>query len=142
MTMELTLREISSKSVRQSSLRLTTKNAWARYVRRRWPNNTLAMIMAEFDLSEGRARGVLYAQITQSTIDAIIDHPRGGFALGLEILVIKTGINLEQFIELEAEEAANERARWEARELHLAGMEARLRRRSAERRGLDREAAE
>lgn len=134
--------EISSKSVARSSGRTSTKNAWARYVRRRWATNGVKAAMAEWGLSEGEAKGLLYAQASQPTIDKIIDHPRGGFALGLEILVLKTGINLEQFIELEAEEAANERARWEARELHLAKMEARVRGRPAERRRFDREGAE
>jgi len=131
--MELACMEISSKSVSESSFRLTTKNAWARYVRRRWRANTLSHAMTEWNLTEGEARGLLYAQASQSTIDKILDHPRGGFKLGLEILVIKTGLSLEGYIEQQAGEAANERARIEAKERALASLQTRLGRLSAER---------
>jgi len=131
--MELACMEISSKSVTKSSEAFTTKNAWARYVRRRWGENALKKSMIEWDLTEGRARGLLYANVTQSTIDQILDHPNGGFALGLEILVIKTGLSLEGYIEQQAGEAAHERARIEAKERALASLQTRLGRLSAER---------
>lgn len=118
--------EIPSKSFAQSSLSVGTKNAWARYVRRRWRASTLAMIQAEWDLTEGEARGVLYAQASQSTIDKILRHERGGFGLGLEILAHVTGETLEQFIERQALEARHEQSQHEARERHLAALSARL----------------
>lgn len=118
--------KISSKSFAGSSFRLTTKNAWAKYVRNRWRTNTLAEIQAEWDLTEGEARGVLYAQASQATIDKILEHKRGGFGLGLEILAIKTATTLEQHITEQAEEARRERAEWEARERRLATLRARV----------------
>lgn len=123
--------EISSKSIRKSSSRLGTKNAWAKYVRNRWRTNTLAMIQAEWDLTEGEARGVLYAQASQSTIDKIIDRederrPFGGFRLGLVILEIRTQTQLEDFIVHQGQEAARESARWEAEQRRLAILEARV----------------
>lgn len=82
--------------------------------------------MAEFGLTEGAAKGCIYTQISQATIDKLLEHPRGGFALGLEILAIKTGITLEEHIEHQAKEAANARAEWEAKERHIARLRSRL----------------
>lgn len=123
--------EISSKFIRKSSSRVSTKNAWAKYVRQRWPANTLGAVQAEWDLTEGEARGVLYAQASQPTIDKIMDRedlrrPCGGFRIGLEILAIKTGTALEDYIAHQAEEARRERTEWEAEERRLAILQARL----------------
>ncbi len=129
--MRAAVSEISSKSVRVSSSRLSTKNAWAKYVRNRWPNNALKGCMAEWSLTEGEARGLVYAQVSQTTIDKIMDREDarvvcGGFALGLEILAIRTSTTLEQYIAEKAEEARREGREWEERERRLASMQARL----------------
>ena len=124
--------DFSSKSVRVSSVaRLSTKNAWAKYVRNRWPNNALKGAMAEWNLTEGQARGVVYAQISQSTIDVILERedlrrPAGGFALGLVILAIKTATSLENYIAAEAEEARLDAIKSAARQQHIAVLEAAL----------------
>jgi hypothetical protein len=129
--------EISSKSISESSFRLSTKNAWARYVRTRWPVNGLAEMQRAWNLTEGQARGVLYAQASQSTIDAIMDHvgPMAAFGLGVEILAIKTGVRLEAFIDKQAQEARHEAAKWDAEERRLATISARLSERRAFSRG-------
>jgi hypothetical protein len=120
--------EISSKSVRKSSFRISTKNAWAKYVRARWKINTLAEVQREWGLSEGRARGVIYAQITQATIDEILDSmpPVKAFALSLEITALRLNTSLEDYITHQAEEARRERARWEQEERNLALLASRL----------------
>jgi hypothetical protein len=123
--------EISSKNIRQSSFPLSTKNAWAKYVRNRWPQNTLCMAQAEWNLTEGEARGLLYAQASQPTIDKILDtenrkSPLGAFRLGLTILEIRTATKLESFIVQQAEEAARERIQWEQEERRLALLQARV----------------
>jgi hypothetical protein len=132
--------KISYNDVRTSSFPVgfTTKNAWARWARNRYPSNGLKGLMGEFGLTEGEARGLLYAQASQPTIDKLLDHPRGGFGLGLEILVIRTGISLEQYIEEQAKGAENERERAEERGRYLESLEARWRARCAEPAGLDR----
>jgi len=130
--------EISSKYVSESSERLTTKNAWAMYARRRWPNNGVKGSMAEWSLTEGEAKGLIYAQISQPTIDKILDHPNGGFGLGLLILTIKTKTRLENYIEQQAREANCEKRTFEAEEHRLDDMQARL----AGRNRLDRDTAE
>jgi len=123
--------EISSKSVRNSAFRLNTKNAWAKHVRNRWPVNTLAMIQREWDLTEGQARGVLYAQASQSTIDEIMDtedrkRPLGAFRLGLIILEIRTATTLADYIEQQAQGARRERIEWEREEHRLALLQSRV----------------
>ena len=119
--------EFSSKSVAGSSVRRSTKDAWSEYVRRRWKTNCVGEIQAEWDLTEGEAKGLLYAQASQPTIDKILDHPRGGFRLGLAILELRTQTALANFIETAAERAKHERTTWEERERHLARLEALVR---------------
>lgn len=126
--------EISSKSIGKSSFRLSTKNAWAKYVRNRWRTNTLNAIQAEWDLTEGEARGVLYAQASQSTIDKILDRederrPLGGFRLGLAILEIRTGTFLERYIDQLGVESEAARIEWEREEQRVAKYKASLARR-------------
>lgn len=118
--------EISDEFVGKSSFRLSTKNAWAKYVRNRWPLATVGMIQAEWALTEGEAKGLVYAQASQTTIDKILEHPNGGFALGLEILAMKTATTLENYIAAEARKARHERERAEARERDLAALKARV----------------
>jgi hypothetical protein len=129
--------KISYENFRTSSksVGFSTKNAWARWARQRYPNNGVKGLMAEFGLTEGEAKGLIYAQASQPTIDKLLDHPRGGFGLGLEILAIRTGISLEQYIEDQARGAADERRRAEDRERYLESLEARWRARTAQQPG-------
>ena len=124
--MRAAVAEFSSKSIRTSSYRLTTKNAWAKHVRARWPQNTLAEIQREWDLTEGEARGLLYAQASQPTIDKCLDHPNGGFRLGLLILCLRMQTTLEDYIETVEREAENDRVRAAARERHARSLRHRL----------------
>lgn len=118
--------EIPSKNFARSSFRLSTKNAWAKWVRNAYRTNALLGLMEDFGLTEGQARGVIYAQASQPTIDQILDHPRGGFWLGLEILCIRLGTTLEDKIAERAEEARHVQAQAKARERHFEALGARL----------------
>lgn len=118
--------EFSDDFITTSATRLSTKNAWALYARRRWPQNTVKQAMAEWDLTDGEARGLVFAQISQPTIDKIIDHNRGGFGLGLLILEIRTQTALKVWLQSEKQRLENE-ARRSAADAHaLAQMAARL----------------
>lgn len=130
--------EISSKSFRQSSLSLSTKNAWAQIARRMfYGQNLIKAAMRRWDLTEGQARGLVYASITQPTIDHILKrNPIEGFTLSLEVTAIVTGIRLEEYIEYKAEETRHGIAEFEAEERRWADMSARLgERRTYSRRG-------
>lgn len=118
--------EISSKSIRFSAPDLNTKNAWAQLVRRRfYGQNLVKQCMAEWHLTDGQARGLVYAQATQNTIDAILKRdPIKGFGLSIEIAAIVTGVELEDYIDHKAREAARERTQWEATERDLASLRA------------------
>lgn len=86
----------------KSSARLSTKNAWALYARRTWPGvGGVKSAAAEWGLSEWEARTVFDATASIATIDKIMDHPRGGFALGLLILEIRLQIKTSEFLEQE-----------------------------------------
>jgi hypothetical protein len=105
--MRIIVGEISSEFAVTSSARLSTKNAWALYARRRWPQNGVKAAMGEWSLTEGEAKGLFAAQVSQPTIDKIIDHPRGGFALGLLVLEIRTQTALRAWVQSEQERSAD-----------------------------------
>ena len=88
----------------------------AAIARRRWPSNPIDHIAREWGLTEGQARGVLYAQASRSTLNRILKHKRGGLKLWLAIIAEVTGERLENFIEQQANEARREREKWEAEE--------------------------
>lgn len=102
---------ISSEFGADLSAGIGTKEAWAYLARRRWPANGVKSAMAEWDLTEGEAKGLFAAQVSQPTIDKIIDHPRGGFGLGLQILEIRTKTALRTWIQSEEKRLADEAAR-------------------------------
>lgn len=105
----------------RSAVKLSTQNAWALYVRRRWPANTIKAAMAEWGLSDGEARGLVYGSAGHATLDKILDHKRGGFGLALLILEIRMQLSLRDWIETEQERLTHdaERAADEARTLGL-----------------------
>ena len=121
--------EISDKFVSKSSGRnddFGTANGLARLVRRRWPVNTVGFIQSEWDLTEGEAKGVLYAQASRATIDKIKKHSRGGWRVFLEVDAAVIGESLEQFLTREQRRLADERARQEADERRLVEMAGRV----------------
>lgn len=95
------------------------KNALAAYVRRRWPENTVKSVMREFDLSEGKARGVVFANSTFSALDHINQHPRGGPLLIAQIAAAAAGRCLVAEAEKERE---RERKSWEAMDRGLGRL--------------------
>lgn len=114
--------EIREKTVGKSAENFGTKNALARIVRRRWRSRTVQFVIDEWGLTEGEARGVVYAQASQTTIDKIKQHPNGGWRLSLEIDALVIGLPFEQFIQEQAGEARRERIESEARERRLAAL--------------------
>lgn len=133
--------QISSKPVARSSVSVATssKAAWASYVARRWKVNRVAAVQAEWDLTEGEAKGLVYGQSSQPTIDKIKLHKRGGWSVALAVDAILLGQPLETFITQEAERARHEREQWEAREVSLRRAEEAMRGLRAEHRGFDRQ---
>lgn len=123
--------QFPNKSCSTLSVEFSTKNAWAQYARRRWPTNTLNYIGREWNLSTGEARGVLYAQISQATIEKITDHKNGGRHLALTILAIRFGESVEDFIaaviQQQRQEIDRERRRLDAADERARGAYARLR---------------
>lgn len=98
------------------------ESALAAIVRRRWPHGTIENVAAEWDLTEGRSRGVVYGQASLTTVNQIIRHRRGGWRIGLELLQHMLGERLEAFLKSETERLcrdAQERLE-EARRLEAA----------------------
>ena len=96
--------------------------ALASVVRRRWPTQTIERTRAEFDLTEGEARGAVYRQASIRTINKIIRHPRGGVGLGLTLVEMVAGQRLEAFIRIERGKLADEQRKRNADLRALAEM--------------------
>lgn len=121
--------EISDESFAVSAP-LPTKQAWAKYVRNRWRENAVGYVQAEWNLSDGEARGLVYAQASQRTIDKIRAHKRGGLFVLLTVEAMARGTELDamlrRFIEHERERSAHAFREHAAREARLAQMAAHL----------------
>lgn len=91
-----------------SSDRMTTKDAWAHYARRRWPVSGVKSAMAEWNLTEGEAKGLFAGSVSFNTVEKIKDHKRGGMRLALLIEQIRFQTALSDFIEAEIQGVANE----------------------------------
>jgi hypothetical protein len=102
------------------------ENALAKLVRTRWPDKAVSYVAHEWDLSESEAQKVVYATASKATLNKLLHHKRGGFGLFLELLCDATAVTLEQHIAAQARSARHEREQAEARERHLAALEARL----------------
>ena len=70
------------------------ENALAKIVRRRWPSNTVENVAAEWGLTHGRARNVVYAHTSMASLNLIVRHKRGGWPIIIAIFetVIKTSL--------------------------------------------------
>ena len=102
------------------------ENALAGYCRRRWPHKTIPCVQHEYDLSESEAAKAVYANASRNTLRKLLHHRSGGFPLFVALLADATGTTLENYIQQQADEAANERRVWEAEEKRLESMRARL----------------
>jgi hypothetical protein len=118
--------KIRDDFVVKSAATLSTKNAWALYVRRRWPQNTVNHCCIEWDITDGEARGLVFAQASQRTIDKVLDHPRGGMRLALLITEIRFQTALQAWVGSEQERLAHEASRAAAEADALAAMARRL----------------
>lgn len=95
------------------------ENVLASYVRRR--GMSIKAIQAEWDLTDGEARGVMYAQASRSTLRKIIKSKRGGWSLGLMLLHGVIGHGLPEHIE---RTLADERKQFERMDYSLRKMAA------------------
>ena len=101
------------------------ENALAGYCRRRWPDKAIAYAAHEWDLTESEASKVIYGHASKNTLNKLLHHRRGGFALFLQLLEDATATRLENFIHQQAEKARNEQVRAAAEERTWAALAAR-----------------
>ena len=100
------------------------ENALAGYVRRRWPDKTIAYVQHEWGLTESEASKAVYAQASKNTLNKLLHHKRGGLALFIELAADVCGTTLERHIKTQAERAAHERRTWEAEERRQSALAA------------------
>lgn len=93
------------------------ENGLAAYVRRRWPQNTVKNVMGHYGLSEGLARGVVYATGGLRGLNACIK--KGGWPLLLFIGAAVLRCRIEAYIN---EERERERISWRDRDQRLGDM--------------------
>ncbi|HWE98860.1 MAG TPA: hypothetical protein VG248_03600 [Caulobacteraceae bacterium] len=104
----------------------STANGLARYVRRRFPTKTIPEVMALWELTEGQAKGVVYAQASRTVVDKIKRHRRGGWRVMLEVDAAVIGSTVEDWLETEHQRIAHDRARLEADQRRLSATRHRL----------------
>ena len=119
--------EISPKDVSRSSERFSSKNGIARYARRHWRQNTVKAVQTQWDLTEGEAKGVVYGHASQTTLDKIYQHPRGGWPVALYVLAVVIGADLADFLRKDRERVAHEAEQEQQRQAHRAVVERTLR---------------
>ena len=93
-----------------------TAEALARYATRRWPEKSVQNVMAEWGLTEGEAKGVVYGSASRSTIDKIKRHPRGGWSVMVDVDAMVIGESIQQHMEKRLAEIRRARAAAEAEE--------------------------
>jgi hypothetical protein len=116
--------QISEKSCRNSENRFGIETALAQYVRGRWPQNTIGETANHFDLSEGQARGAVYAQASRKTINDMLRV--GGWPLWLHVGALVIGHGIHTWIHTERERLADEQRKASERDRTLAEMGSRL----------------
>jgi hypothetical protein len=93
----------------------------ASHVRRR--GMSIKDIQNQWSLTDGEARGVMYAQASRATLRKIVKSPNGGWELGLMLLSGVIGHDLNTHIE---RKRAHERASFERMDAGLRKMAADL----------------
>lgn len=96
------------------------ENVLARKVRRESPANTIDYTAAKFDLTTGRARGVVNGTASLTTLNAAIK--KGGWPLVAELVGELLGESLEQWIEKEARRKRHESEQYDRLERNLRSM--------------------
>lgn len=127
MNMHVAIMEIREERSRSPETDFGTKNALARIVRRRWPGKTVAEVMAAWGLTDGEARGVVYAQASQATIDKIKRHPNGGWRTVLDADAMVIGETVFDFFDREQARLHDERARADTEMARMAACTGRVR---------------
>lgn len=95
------------------------ENVLASYVRRK--GMSIKAIQNEWSLTDGEARGVMYAQASRATVRKILKAKNGGWELGLMLLSGVIGHDLQTHIE---RKRAHERACYERMDAGLRKMAA------------------
>lgn len=97
------------------------ENVLASHVRRK--GMSIKAIQTEWGLTDGEARGVMYAQASRATLRKIIKSKRGGWPLGLVLLTGVIGHDLADHIE---RRRADERKQYDRMDASLRKMAADL----------------
>jgi hypothetical protein len=85
------------------------RNALAKKVRREYPGKPIDSLRAEYGLSEGEARNVVYGNASLRSIEKIMKA--GGLGLAIELWADALSDSLEDYLKREAEEAAHAETR-------------------------------
>lgn len=93
------------------------ENVLASYVRRL--EMSLKDIQRRWNLTEGEARGVMYASAGRATLRKILKHENGGWGIGLMLLTGVIGHDLTEHIE---RRRAHEKAQYDRIERGLRKM--------------------
>lgn len=95
-------------------LDMLSREAWAEYVRNRWPSNTAKFAAREWDLSLDQARGLAAGRVSLNTIDDITKHKNGGWSVLLPVMTAVIGESLDQHINKQRSDHAEQDRRRDA----------------------------
>jgi len=102
----------------------TLEAALAAKARRDHPANTVDLVSAEYDLTNGEARGLVAGIASRGTINKSLR--RGGYRLALELWADLLGMSLDQWVEVEAGRLNREREELEFHRQKLLGLGAHI----------------
>jgi hypothetical protein len=102
----------------------TLEAALAAKARRDHPANTVDLVSAEYDLTNGEARGLVAGIASRGTINKAIRS--GGYRLCLALIADVLGMTLDQFVEIEAGRLSHEREKLEEQRQHMLRLGAHI----------------
>ncbi len=76
-----------------------TRDGLAAYARLTWPGGTAKSVAREWDLSIDEARGLVAGRASQTTVDKVWKHPRGGWGVILPVLGAVVGHGADVFLQ-------------------------------------------
>lgn len=77
------------------------KEALASFVRTRWPTHTQKTIEREWGLTIDEAKGLIKGQASVRTIEKVLGHKNGGWAVALPVMGSVIGHDLADYIRQE-----------------------------------------
>lgn len=100
---------VLGEKIPEKAARMSQREALKAIVQKLWPTHTRSHVSREFDLNDHEARTICEGKASVTTIEKVLHHRRGEFAIGVRMLELTIGKDMASAIaaqrqaELEAE---------------------------------------